>query len=114
MDVPKILTLATALSEYQSQKIMAPTLCAGLTNAQICYNFPRDLIHAPAAIIGAEIPHLFTSKNIAQIGIMLTHGRSKSLMGQLLRATFEAFVIECGVGRKIFNPIWRPMVLATT
>jgi hypothetical protein len=80
---------------------MGPIL--GFTNAHICRNFPRDLIHAPSTSIGAEILDLYTSQHIANIDILLTHGRSNSLTGQLLRATFEAFVIECGVpvGRTI-------------
>jgi hypothetical protein len=87
----------TTLSETQCNKIMDG----------------RALIHAPATSIGAGIPDLFKIQYLDHIDIMITHGRNTPLTGQLLRATFEAFIVECGVGHTVCNPQWKPMVNAT-
>jgi hypothetical protein len=100
----------TTLSESQFNKITTPALMAGITNSHICRNFPRVLIHAPPTSIRAGIPDIFTTQNLEHIDIMITHGRSQSLTCQLLRATFEAFVLECGIGRTLCNPTRKPML----
>jgi hypothetical protein len=105
---------ATTLSDPQYHNIMAPVLLAGLANAPMCRNFPRTLIHVPSTSIRAGIPDLFTTQGLAHIDSMLTHGQSRSLTGQLLRVAFEAFIIECGIGRMVCNPVWEPMVMVMT
>jgi hypothetical protein len=50
----------TSLSEAKCDAIMAPAIMAGLASSHICRNFPRALIYAPAANLGAGIPNIFT------------------------------------------------------
>jgi hypothetical protein len=89
---------------------MAPSIVTRLANSHICRNFPRALIYAPAANLGAGIPNLFTVQGIKHLESMMAAGKALSLTGKLLRASFEAFLTECGVGRTMCNPKWSKVV----
>jgi hypothetical protein len=78
---------------------MAPALVAGLTISHIYRNFPRALIHALAANLGAGVPHLFTIQVIKHLELRIKSGHASSITGKLLRSSFEAFLMEYGVGR---------------
>jgi hypothetical protein len=95
------------LSEEKCHKIMASALLAGLTNSHICRNFPRSLVNASTSNPGAGIPNLFTTQGINHLELMMSAGTSTSLTGQLLRASFEAFLTGCGLGRNICAPQWK-------
>jgi hypothetical protein len=104
----------TSLSDAQCHAIMAPALIVGLSKAHICRNFPRALIHVSTSNLGAGVANLCTTQGIKHLELLMSAGHAGSLTGKLLRASFDAFFMGCGVGRNICNPKWKAVMTGTT
>jgi hypothetical protein len=105
---------ATPISLEQYEKIMAPTLTAGMIHSHICRHFPNDLIHGPASELGGGIPHSHTLQGILHIKALLGHSGRKGITSQLAKASMEALILEMGVGEDITDRRLRKVVEAST
>jgi hypothetical protein len=102
------------LTEKQCEKIMRPTMSAGLAKFHICRSFPTSLLHAGAEALGAGLPHLFTVQGITRMSTLVSHSPRGSITSLLLRAAMEAPLQEAGCGPSPWYPEVKAVLQAIT
>ena len=98
---------STTLSLQQCNRILWPALRTALPLSKIQRRFPRTLLHAPIALMGLGLPHLYTTQLYQHILVLLRHGHTDSLTGNLLRASIETLRLEIGSVRHPLTLPWQ-------
>ena len=62
---------ALNLSKSQCDELMRPILKAALPKAGYNRNFPKEVLHRPTSLLGADIHHPYTTQLIAHLDILL-------------------------------------------
>jgi hypothetical protein len=88
---------ALNLSKNQCNQLMRPILEAALPKAGYNRNFPKEVIHGPTSLLGADIHHPYTTQLIVHLDILLRHGGQETITGQLLTGNLETTKLELGL-----------------
>ena len=94
---------ALNLSKSQCDELMRPILKAALPKAGYNRNFPKEVIHGPTSLLGADIHHPYTTQLISHLDILLRHGGQDTITGQLLTGHLETTKLELGLPRPLFG-----------
>ena len=95
----------TCLTEAQCTTILAPILNVSLPAIGISRKFCRKYIQAPYECMGIGIPSLYTFQGASHIDLLVSHWKSDSDTGRLVRATVESLQLELGCS---INPLHLP------
>jgi hypothetical protein len=88
---------ALNLSKAQCDKLLTPILQAALPKEGYNRHFPKEVIHGPNGLLGADIHHPYTTQLIAHINMLPWHGGQDTITGQLSMGNIETTKLELGL-----------------
>jgi hypothetical protein len=91
------------LSKSQCDRLMRPILKSALPKAGYNRNFPKEVLHGPTSLLGADIHHPYMTQLIAHLDILLQHGGQETITGHLLTGNLETTKLELGRPRPLFG-----------
>ena len=105
---------ALNLTKAQCDKLMRPILQASLPKARYNRHFPKEVIHGPNGLLGADIHHPYTTQLITHIDMLLRHGGRDTITGQLLTGNIETAKLELGLSGPLFGKNFKQFGQLTT
>ena len=94
---------ALTLSKAECDSIMQPILQAGLNNASISRNYPRDVAFGSTDEGGLGMEDLYIHQGAERISFITEHLQETSLSAELLRTSIELAKVEIGLGCNLFQ-----------
>jgi hypothetical protein len=92
---------ATTMTKKQWDYVMGPLLMAALPRMGYVRTFPRDIVYAPKDLLGLGIMHPWFNQELTHLETCLQEGTSKSITGDLLRASAEQMRLELGLSSQL-------------
>jgi hypothetical protein len=92
---------ATTMTKKQWDYVMAPILMAALPRMGYVRTFPRDIVYAPKDLLGLGIMHPWFNQELTHLETCLREGTTKSITGDLLRASTEQMRLELGLSSQL-------------
>jgi hypothetical protein len=99
--------LALTLTGRDCAHIMAAILMGGLPACGICRNFPRNVVFAPTKFMGLDLHNPYITMGILRTDLLSSKGQMDSITGNLICATIEVTKLELGLGKSLFQTIYR-------
>ena len=94
---------ALTLSRTECDSIMQPILQAGLNNASISRNYPRDVVFGSVDEGGLGMEDLYIHQGAERISFITEHLQETSLSAELLKTSIELAKVEIGLGCNLFQ-----------
>ena len=105
------------ITEAEWDFIMQPIWKSGLPKIELASNFPSKVLYGPKKIQGMGIMHPFYTQEMSHLSMCLYEGKSKTITGELIRASMEQLQLELGFPAEAyyswiirFLTNWRPNV----
>ena len=93
---------STTLTESECNKLVKPMFDLVLPRCGICRQLPLALKYGPRDAMGLGFKNLFLTQGVSKIVMFLEEREANSLSKPLINATFEAALMNVGVGGNIY------------